>query len=196
VELGAVGNQVILSGATAMTPYAQISRFQFDYWSTSPVTGQLFFFANDGLPFGAGGPLMPNNTGSPLYDSGVFTLPATPTGVFMGASFDNMFVPASEFTWAVVFTGLTGANEAGLAFAEPVGPGANRHPYSYWHQINYSTSWETRESVPVGAKMMFAATFEGEMVPEPSPVLYGAVLCGGIGLWFVRRRMQRPALAK
>lgn len=203
---GAAGNQVIMSGPAGKT-ISQLTKFSFDYWSTGPVTAQLFFYANDGaeynVPGGSGGPLQPMTV---LYDSGPVVLGATPSGgtEFKSLEFGTgdwgiggLFVPAKEFTWAVTFTGMTLDNEAGLSLASVPGPGANRHPYSYWRQKFPYTTWETRQSVnPPDSFMEFAAMFEGEMVPEPSPVLYGAVLCGGIGLWFVRRRMQRPALAK
>ena len=200
---GAAGNQVIMEpGPLPGKPYAQLTKFSFDYWSTGDLTARLFFYANDGAAYGVGGPLQPKTV---LYDSGSFALGATPDGgtKFLGVEWgatdwgpNGLFVGVSEFTWAVTFTGMTLDNEAGLSLASPPGPGANRYPYSYWRQINASTSWETRTNFNPAITMEFAASFEGEMVPEPSPVLYGAVLCGGIGLWIVRRRMQRPALAE
>lgn len=210
------GNQVIVQGWQPASPsngykdqrLASIREFECDYWSTGPVKAQLFFYDNLGAPYGS--PSGPNSPLNPYYTSSVFDLPAAAqglgsikAGVAEGDWLNGAMVLPHEFTWAVKFSGLTGTNMAGLVVMTDLlpqwyGTGTNVNAYSYWQYEKTNLTdfgWVTRTNV-AGTFFGFAAEINGELVPEPSPILYGAVLCGGIGFWMVRRRMQRASVAK
>lgn len=206
------GNQVILAGWTAQKWMPVLTNFTCAYWSTENCEAKLTFYANNGARYEppAPGPEKPNEV---LWTSDWFSAVSTMNPTNIGAIdlgkviADNTpvigdwplaLVPRTNiFTWALEFRGLSGTNLAGLYQMTTNGTtaGENYFKYAYWQQ-NFNDSWNTRTNTD-GSFGGFAASFEGvDWVPEPSPVLYGAVLCGGVGFWMVRRRMQRPAVAK
>lgn len=215
------GNQVTAEGSqpdNAANPgkyLVDLREFKCDYWSTAPVTARLLFFANDGSQYGAGGPVSP---GTVLYDSGFFTLPVSP----VGGSYQSLEASAANgdwlagqlllprtFTWAVQFTNidLFSDNAAGLIIVTNDLPqwhslGTNVNEYSYWQYEKTNNSpalwgWTARTNTAYPNNFFgFAAQFQGELVPEPSPVFYAVMVFGGVGFWFFRRRMQRAVPAK
>lgn len=210
------GNQVVLSGGTPQKWMPVLTNFTCSYWSTETVTpsspadpkgGRLTFYANDGLPYGPSGPLKPATV---LWQSGWFEVASTSNSithqidlgtVIADSTYDwagGLTLPSEEFTWALEFAGLTAKNSGGLFMnqASQASVGYNRYPYAFWQENSLGDDWDARENIN-GQYAGFSVSFQGtEWVPEPSPVLYGAVLCGGVGFWMVRRRMQRPAAAK
>ena len=200
----ATGNQVIMSGWTATKWMPVLSDFKCAYWSTETCEARLGFFANDGTVYGVGGPSTPNSV---LWQSDWFPAYSTKVGtnIQLGTVITDvsdwpvgLTLSTNNFTWGLEFRGLTGENLAGVYLTtNSPSVGANFLPTTFWQQIGNSNWWARASNVDTNLNMSIAATFEGtEWVPEPSPVIYGAVLCGGIGLWIVRRRMQRPAAAK
>jgi hypothetical protein len=162
-----VGNEVIMAGGSAGKPLANLSQFRCDYWSTEAVTAQLFFYRNDGLPYGLGGPAMP---GTVLYDSGPFPLPKADQGTASivagpGDWSDWGMVLPGSFTWALKFTGLTGTNIAGLVLIGP--PTVGKNYGDVWY--NPGTGWELRVFKDPLLSTGFAAEFVGAMVEGLAP---------------------------
>ena len=183
-----VGDEILLSGG----PGQLLVNFSFEFYGTNnsgggPFAGnvkaQVRFYENNGPLFNG----FPTPGPTPFYDSGPFAVPTTDalgrnTFVFTaGADFPNggLFLPATDMTWSVQFSGMAGTDEAGVDIYDPVVAGSN-FP-DYWEHD--AGGWTLRTNV---VNMNFAAKFE---TPEPSSV--ALVILGGLGLLFASRRRGR-----
>jgi hypothetical protein len=191
----AVGNQVVMgSGYTS----AVLTDFSFEIYSSlaafnSPgINMQVFLYANNGAL--TNGYNMP---GTLLYNSGAFSLLQTPYqftgGQYVGRlSFDLLttpvYLPSTNFTLAVVVTGMFTGDSVGMELFNPATVGLNYN--DYWVQ-NAAGSWAlmTNSAAPTTD---FGARFNGTGVPEPSTLglsVVGASLL--IGSFWLRRRQNQ-----
>src|ERR1035437_6623167 len=187
-----IGNQVVMGGGYTS---AVLTDFSFEIYSSLAafngfVNMQVFLYANNGAL--TNGYNMP---GTLLYNSGPFTLP-TPQSFSGGQnvgplsfnlSSSPVFLPSTNFTLAVVVTGMTGTDAVGMELFNPATVGRNYD--DYWVQ-NASGSWAlmTNSAGPTD----FGARFNGTGVPEPSTLglsVVGASLL--IGSFWLRRRQNQ-----
>ena len=194
----AIGNQVVMgSGYTS----AILSDFSFEIYSSlaTPFAGlvnmQVLLYANDGAL--TNGYNMP---GSILYNSGPFALQPPSqwsgnSGASVGTvSFNSLllYLPSSNFTLAVVVTGMTGTDAVGMELFNPATVGKNYD--DYWMQNPATGSWAlmTNSTGPSAGPADFGARFNGTGVPEPSTLglsVVGASLL--IGSFWLRRRQNQ-----
>jgi hypothetical protein len=187
-----LGNEIVMGYAN---PYYSLTDFSFEYYSPlATFTGvnvqmEVYLYANDGSPFN--GYATP---GTSLYDSGLFSLstPQQYSASFPGGpvnavalDFDLSASPVTvprDFTLAVVVTGLTGGDTAGIELFDPPTTGQNYG--DYWS--NNGGGWQLlTNTVPTD----FGAQFSGTPTPEPSSAYLG--VAGGTllaGLTWLRRR--------
>ena len=187
-----VGDEILLVGTDRW-----LTGFDFEYWGTntaSPtsfagaVQAQVRLYKNDGA-------LVPPVTGYPspgavpFYDSGLFSLggpTARGTVNFTTADFPSglpIFIPTSDMTWSVQFSGMGATDTVGLDIYSPPVVGAD-YP-DYWE--NNGSGWLLlTNSVPMdfGARFYAQAT-----VPEPSTVTLS--ILGGLGILTLARRLRR-----
>src|SRR5262249_55870613 len=130
-----VGNEIVLAGS-----HRYPSAFAFEFWGTNDIYGQfegnvqarIRFYQNDG-------PLSPSGYSPPgtvLFDSGPFAITAVPRATVL---FDNFMTGAlvplahplpDSFTWTVQFSGLSGADRAGVDLFSP--PVVGNTYQDYW----------------------------------------------------------------
>jgi hypothetical protein len=172
-----VGDQIILGGTSR-----QITNFIFQYYGVNfsgDEAVRLRFYANDGAPYN--GYATP---GTVLYDSGFFTgIGSTPrnTIIYDRSTLNGGVNVPNEFTWSVLFTGISGGESAGVTIYDPPTTGAS---YSDYWELN-GGSWTLKTNAVYN--MNFAARAEAT-VPEPSTA--ALLLIGGIAAWLVRRKLS------
>lgn len=179
------GDQIGLhSPDPANTTAYFLTRFVFEYYGTG-LSGdeqvRLRFYENDG-PRDATGIERP---GSPFYESPLFPV-ANTEGATLAYDFNSIEVP-DIFTWTVEFTGLTGAEEAGLNTYTP--PTVGRNLNTYWQRVGgVWTQIEDTSATPVA--LDFGAYAEGTLtiVPEPGSITLFAL--GALGLLGFHRRSK------
>jgi hypothetical protein len=158
-----VGDEIILAGTARM-----LQMFSFEYWGTASgasfagnVKAEVKFYLNDGLPF--------NGYSTPktvFYDSGLFNVPSpTSRNIFVftaGSQFASagLFIPASDITFSVQFSGLGAGDNLGLDLYSPPVVGQN-YP-DFWE--NTPTGWELMQYPNGEPPVNFAAIFDA--VPE------------------------------
>lgn len=174
-----VGDEIILGAGPRIA-----SAFQFEYFG-SGFSGdeqfQLRFYANDGTDLG--GPFNTHLPSSVLYDSGLQSLasPSDPSGrsTYLFDLSSLLITLPDRFTWSISFSGITGAEIAGVSIYDPPVVGNNFD--DFWYNTGGS-AWELRSTnMPIN----FGARIE--TVPEPST--YVLTILGGIcGLALLNRR--------
>jgi hypothetical protein len=184
-----VGDEVLL-GSTER----YLTNFSFEYWGLNTLHSNSFsgavearvkFYLNDGTVFnGYAAP------GTVLYDSGWFSVSgptARSTFVFTagsdGIASSGLYLPSSDITWSVQFSGMGTGDRVGVDIYSP--PVVGQDYPDYWENNVGLTDWTMMtNSVP----MDFAAKMDA-MVPEPSSLALS--LLGGMGILFVMRRLRR-----
>ena len=172
-----------------------LSRFSFEFYGTNglggggafsgTVTAQVRFYEMTGPPTNG----YPTPALIPFFESTAFTVPTTDvdgraTFLFSsGLDWANggLFLPATNITWSVQFSGLLEADDVGVDIYDPVTVGQN-FP-DYWER-NVFGDWELKTNV---VNMNFAARFE---TPEPSSV--ALFVLGGLGLFYASQRRRKP----
>ena len=182
-----VGDEILLDSTERY-----LTSFSFEFWGISTanpnsfsghVQAQVHFYLNDGPPFnGYETPYVP------FYTSALFDVPTTPltgrnTMNFTVADFPGdqpLFIPTSDMTWSIQFTGMEAGDSVGLDIYSPPTIG---HDYpDYW--ANDGGGWMLMtNSVP----MDFAAQFNA--IPEPSVLTLSVV--GGLGILGFAYRLRR-----
>ncbi len=182
-----VGDQILLAGGERY-----LTTFSFEYWGvnttfldhfTGTVQAEVRFYENTGPLFN--GYAAPSAT--PFYNSGLFDVPApTSRNTFVftaGTDFpsDGLFLPSSDITWSVQFSGMASDDSVGVDIYSP--PVVGQDYPDYWQN---SGGW-TLMTNSVATDMDFAAKMDA--VPEPSALALS--LCGGLGVFFWGRRFSR-----
>jgi len=182
-----IGSEINLgSGVTS----ALVTNFSFEIYSTLAtfagpnVQIEAYLYANNGSLFN--GYASPGTT---LYDSGLLALqtPLQSQGLdAVTLNFNLSSTPVSvgsDFTLAVVVTGLAGGDTVGMELFDPASVGQNYG--DYW--LNSGGGWALlTNSVPTD----FGAQFSGTPTPEPSTLCLagvGAILLTGL-MWKRRRQ--------
>jgi hypothetical protein len=182
-----VGDEIILAPGARI-----VTNFIFQYWGlnfSGTEKVEVRFYANNGTNSLSGWPV----PGTLLYDSGPFSIGATPRNTLV---FDlnslTVGVPVpltgpvpTDFTWSVQFSGLGPLASAGV---DQYGTTSNSFGagWSYpdvW--VNTGNGyWELRtNTVPIN----FAAQIYA--IPEPTVVVFG--LLGGLALLALKLRNNR-----
>ncbi len=150
-----VGDEIILAGTARY-----LSSFAFEYWGTAAgaafqgqVTARLRFYANDG-PTVSGYP----TPGTVLYDSGNFRIAPTVRSVLTFNDLTAAQLPLTgpvpnSFTWSVQFSGMEGADRAGLDVFSP--PVVGNGYTDYWEAT--TGGWDLKRSDTEGENIDFAA---------------------------------------
>ena len=189
-----VGDEITLAGTQRY-----LTRFDFEYFGTNTASPVAFagnvkadvkIYLNDGPLFN--GYATP---GTLLWDSGLFGgFGPTPrsTLIFTAAGGDfaptGLFLPTSDLTWAVQFSGMGATDSVGLDIYSPPVVGGN-FP-DYWQ--NSGGGWQlltNNASIPMsfGARMFASAN----PVPEPSMEAFavlGTLFSLGITRWKIRSK--------
>ena len=194
-----VGDEIELAGAQR-----NLTSFAFEYWGNNTanparfagaVEARVRFYMNDGTPFN--GYATP---GTAFFDSGGFTLPGPTDGTLAVFNFAGLFLPTSDMTWSVQFSGMGATDSAGVAIYAPPVIGAD-YP-DYWVKEGGNWTLRINDAYPVDFAATLAATTEtgssdsnytlsfpgyvGASAPEPASL---AVLgLGAVGLLMRRRR--------
>lgn len=184
-----VGDEIIL----APGPERMISTFTFQYWGEN-FSGdeqiRVRFYANDAFYSSHNAFIAP---GTPLYDSGPFSIPVTPRqtivldyATLLAGNGGNPVIVPDSFTWSVQFLNVNaGAGErAGLDIYDPATTGWNYT--SYWENDPIQ-GWLLKTN-QFGIPMSFGARVEA-VVPEPNVLALG--LGGGLLFLLARSRMRR-----
>ena len=186
-----VGDQIIMDTATPWARY--MTDFSFGYYGvsynlnnplqfTGNVQAQVQFYLNDGSTFN--GYAMP---GTSFWTSPWFTVGPTPRSTFnFTAGSDNipvggLFLPTSEFTWTVQFSGMTAGDVVGLDLFSP--PSVGQDYKDYWQN---NGGWQLMTNGAVSS-MDFAARIQA--VPEPSTITFS--ILGGLTILTLARRLRR-----
>ena len=186
-----VGDEVKLAGTDRY-----LTSFSFEYFAINTahpasfdgttVTAEVRFYQNTGALFH--GYPTPNPTS--FWDSGPVTLTALTgrsTLVYSAGSdfpVGGLFLPATDMTWSVHFSGMSGADSVGVDLYAPPTVGTEVGDFGDYWQNNGGWTLLTN-TVP----MDFAAKFDA--VPEPSSMVLA--LCGGLGLLVLAGRLRRKA---
>lgn len=181
-----VGDEILLQGQARY-----VSSFIFQYYGdnfSGDELARVRFYVNDGPP-SSGVP----RPGTILYDSGPFSIPATPRSTIildaLTLAAGNLWNPGQlvlvpdSFTWSVQFYNVTGSEEAGVSLYNPPTVGWDYN--SYWDNDPLS-GWLLKTntwSIP----MNFAARVEA--VPEPNAVVLG--LGGALLVLLLRASIRR-----
>jgi hypothetical protein len=188
-----VGDEILL--ASPADRY--LTSFSFEYWGTSggsdtapsfsaPITATVTFYENDGTPYHG------YNTPGTSFFTESFLVPGptsrstfvfTPASDFPGGL--PLFIPTSDMTWSVQFSGMGATDSVGVDIYSPPVIGSD-YP-DYWQ--NDGTGWTLQtNTVP----MDFAARFDANAtIPEPSTLALS--LAGGLGLLTLARRLRHKA---
>jgi len=171
-----IGDQVILSD---LGVGANITDFSFELYSigvapTAEYTVSLL--SNDGT---GGAPL--STLWSDTYNFGA----SYPTGTLVTYSGLSIDVPHS-FTWAISFSALGDAAEAGLILSTATGPSIGANYTDYW--MNDGT-WHLNY-IPDNT-INFLASFSGTPIAVPEPSSAALLGLGAVGLLFWSRRSFR-----
>ena len=185
--LAEVGNQVDVVRATLNNQY--LSTFNFEFYGTNTIhpgsfsgsiSAQVRFYLNDGsLVSGY------NSPSTMFYNSGVFAVSGGPTArstIWLTEGVDwasgGLYLPSSEFTWTVQFSGLGAGDEVGVDIYGP--PVVGNAFDDMW--VNNGTPWQLL-SYGSGSNVI-AARFDS--IPEPSTV--ALLVLGGLGVFIANRR--------
>ena len=127
-----IGDEIILAGSARL-----VTNFAFQYFGenfSGNELARLRFYKNDG-PVGTQGAPEP---GTVLYDSGFFSIGATPGAVLI---FDalNVTVP-TDFTWSIFFSGIENGEKAGVQIFSP--PDIGNGFADYWDHT--PTGWKLK----------------------------------------------------
>lgn len=192
-----VGDQIWLANYTT-DPY--LTGFSFEYYSpnltfSGTVTADVRFYLNDGTNF--------NGYSTPytkFYDSGPFEIQTPESAIGYNSamlSFDsadlytdaqlnmnpNMQMP-DNFTFVVMFSGLSGSDQVGLPSFEPPTVGSNYG--DYWENDG---NWVLENNYVGNVVQLIGFPVQLIAVPEPTTLclaMTGAALLFG----FARRRRQ------
>ena len=187
-----VGDEIKLAGTDRY-----LTTFSFEYFAINTahpasfdgttITAEVRFYQNTGPLFHG----YPTPNPASFWDSGPFTLTDTTdrkTLVYDIATSDfpvgGLFLPASDMTWSVQFSGMSGADVVGVDLYTPPTVGTEVGDFGDYWQNNGGWTLMTN-TVP----MDFAAKFDA--VPEPSSMVLA--LCGGLGLLTLAGRLRRKA---
>jgi hypothetical protein len=193
ISANEIGDEITIAPTLGGGPQS-ITDFRFEY-VVSPgfvpgagIVAELKLYANDG-------PLLTGSTtartpGTLLYDSGTIPLQAGING-FNNVTVSGLAVPlaADNFTWTVKFTGLAGAETAGLPLYNPPTVGSS-FP-DYWQNTGGS-AWELL-SFPTASGLVGNFGAQVAAVPEASTIVY--TLIGILGLSGYRTLRRRSAQA-
>lgn len=185
-----VGDEIMLAGTDRY-----LTDFSFEYFAINTahptffdgttITAEVRFYQNTGPLFNGYSTPGPAS----FWDSGPFTLtvPTDRNTLVYSAGSDfpvgGLFLPASDMTWSVQFSGMSGADSVGVDIYSPPTVGAEVGDFGdYW---DFSGPTLLTNTVP----MDFAAKFEA--VPEPSTMILS--LCGGLGILTLACRLRRKA---
>jgi hypothetical protein len=186
-----VGDEILL----ASTFDRYLTSFSFEYYGlsqnvidpskfTGDVQAKVTFYLNDGAAFN--GYSMP---GTAFWTSDWFSIPGVTgrstmlftEGVDWAAN--SLFIPTSDMTWSIQFTGMETGDVVGLDVYSP--PTVGQDYPDYWLS-NGDGGWTlVTNSVPVD----FAAKMQA--VPEPSTLALS--ILGGVGILALARRLGRKA---
>jgi hypothetical protein len=178
-----IGDQVTLAGSDRM-----LSLFSLEFFATGlsgGETARVRLYANNGALWNSTPGI--NVPGSMLYDSGAFPiLASTPRSTMefsiAGGQITNTVVLPESFTLSIQFSGIAGAESAGVDLYNPPGTGSSFN--DYW--LYDGASWDLKTNA--GPVLNFAAHIEA--VPEPS--VWTLCIVGGVcGLFLMRRRSSR-----
>ena len=170
-----------------------LTTFQFDYFLSTGNSGNEFaqvrFYALDGAT--EGGVTLP---GTLLYESSTFEIASDRTGVGFGQRQigDLSLTVPDSVAWTVTFTGLEGAEGAGLIFAtDSNGPGANptfldsqlgtQQHFTARRDADGTWSLHNTDGVEDNLSVRFTA------VPEPTTM---ALMLGGLAVFGLARRRK------
>lgn len=181
-----IGDQVTLAGTDRL-----LSLFSFQFFATGlsgGETARVRIYANNGAVWNPSFPSILEPGTTPLYDSGPFSLWQTnrDTMVFSvaGGQLPNNILLPDTFTFSVQFSGIAGAEAAGVDLYNPPGTGSSFN--DYWYNDAGGVGWDLKTNTT--SVLNFAAHFEA--VPEPS--FWSLCIVGGIcGFFLVRRRSAR-----
>jgi hypothetical protein len=178
-----VGDEIVLAGTARL-----ITNFVFQYWGenfSGNEAARVRFYANDGTNAPAGTNILVPKT--LLYDSGTFSVPATPrsTLIFDQSTLGGgVWVPDS-FTWSVQFFGIEDGESAGVDLYSPPTVGGNY--LEFWENAG-SFDWQYRSIVFNGTNVPANFGAFVEAVPEPSALsLAMLALAFGLSFWAGRR---------
>jgi hypothetical protein len=165
------GDQVFLSGSER-----RITDFQFSYFLSANANGneqvELFFYQNNG----AGG----TAPGTQLYSSGAFPIDkGFQTVLAQGLS----ITVGNTFTWAVRFTGIDLAEQAGLLLFDPPTTGASLD--DFWVK-DTAGNWTTF-TIDGGA---VPGNFSARIIAVPEPTTLAFAISMGL-MWFGFRAYRR-----
>jgi hypothetical protein len=178
-----IGDQVTLTGTDRL-----LSLFSLEFFATGLGGGEMArvrLYANNGAIWNATPGI--NVPGSVLYDSGAFPiLSSTPRSTMefsvAGGQIPNNVILPNSFTFSIQFSGIAGAESAGVDLYNPPGTGSSFN--DYW--LYDGATWELRTNT--GPVLNFAAHIEA--VPEPS--VWAICIAGGVcGHFLMRRRTSR-----
>jgi hypothetical protein len=185
------GNEISLAGTATHDLITSFS-FQYDFTGAgtpnpNAVTADVQFFANTGAP--VSGYASPG--GSPLFDSGAFSIGGYTTGStanFYQVDLGGGVVVPQIFTWVVTFAGLTNGQNAGLALYSPATVGHNFD--DAW--INDGGGWQLDVATRGNPPLDFGAVFNGTPQAPDSTSLSFSVLAVLAGFGWMKR-FQRKA---
>ncbi|MFM1767989.1 MAG: hypothetical protein RJA22_518 [Verrucomicrobiota bacterium] len=160
------GEEIVMPGAQTGTHV--VTNFAYEYFGYGPdfasntVTVTLRFYANDGV----GG--LP---GTVLFNSGAFTIPATPgSGSVISYAGLNVTVPKS-FTYTVQFAGFNSGTGVGLQAAglDLYGvPTVGLTYDDYWERSGAGSTWVLRAPTPGNPPINFGCVVEGTFAGPPA----------------------------
>jgi len=188
------GDEVNLAGVAR-----QVTQFVIGYvgdFSTlsSADTITLKIYANDGVNYSG-----PNSErpGTLLWQSNPFQL--ANGGNILTFAVPNIVVP-DRFTWAVTFSGATGApgSNAGLVFSDPptVGGELNNGKIGSYNDIWIQTdpsnadSWALFSNLKDGQGNSLPANFYASVIAVPEPSTWALAVLGGGLLWWAGRQRR------
>ncbi len=191
-----IGDEIQLAGTERF-----LTQFDFEYWGTNTAAPGAFagtiqarvkFYQNNGALFNGY-----SSPGTVIYDSGLFNI-TTPTsrdtevfsigfGDFPGS---GLFLPTSDLTWSVQFSGMDATDSLGVDLYNPPVVGfsvPNAGQQDFWQ--NTGGTWQLLTN---SATMNFGARFFASADPVPEPAALPLAALGSCLAWV----MARSARAK
>lgn len=184
-----IGDQINFTGTERY-----LTRFDFEYWGANSanafvfagsVQARVIFYLNDGPEFN--GYATP---GTSFFDSDWFSIKPTDRSTLVfsaGSDFSpsGLFIPESQITWTVQFTGMSATDSVGVDLYSP--PAVGFDAPEFWQ--NSGGGWQLlTNAVPMNFGARFFAS--QEPVPEPSvPILFSGAL-----IFFAARRFRSRQL--